>query len=263
MLPPSCRNQGGGKTAPMALTDRVEPQFGWQNQAEHLALTHMPMGIAAMTLAKKARGGAICTSHLSSASGADRAIRTRSDPPHIHCDNEFAQVNARVLQTQLARQKLAAREMRRAYRDAIRSGRNDAENVTADLEDELNVAREEILLQQNDKHALKASLDLLVSENARLSQRLAERNTTLEQARDGLERGKAALDAAQTAHNSLNAAVDEANRKQQTAGNKLDAVKLRMQKFDGRAQCLASKISDRKQQSQSCENRAQQAACCA
>ncbi|MFZ0777290.1 MAG: hypothetical protein WAM74_12445, partial [Xanthobacteraceae bacterium] len=40
----------------MALTVKVEPQFGWQKQAEHLALTHTPMGIAAMTLAKTAHG---------------------------------------------------------------------------------------------------------------------------------------------------------------------------------------------------------------
>lgn len=209
----------------MALTGKVEPQFGWQNQAGHLALTHMPMGIAAMTLAKKARGQGFVRATIPFPPVAGEP--SENDPTLLrsHGDNDFALLSARDLQTQLARQKLAAREMRKRI-ETLSARASDADKRYSDLEDELNVAGDEILLQQNDKHALQTSLDLLVSENARLSQRLAERDTTLEQARDGLERGKAALDAAQTAHNSLNAAVDEANRKQQTAGSKLDAAKI-------------------------------------
>jgi chromosome segregation ATPase len=209
----------------MALTGKVEPQFGWQKQAEHLALTHTPMGIAAMTLAKKAHGQGFVQATIPYPPVT--AEPSEHDPTltRSHGDSDFALLSARDLQTQLARQKFAAREMRKRI-ETLSARASDADKRYSDLEDELNVAREEILLQQNDKHALQTSLDLLVSENARLSQRLAERNTTLEQARDGLERGKAALDAAQTAHNSLNAAIDEANRKQQTAGNRLDAAKL-------------------------------------
>jgi chromosome segregation ATPase len=209
----------------MALTGKVEPQFGWQNQAGHLALTHMPMGIAAMTLAKKVHEQGFVQAPIPYPAVAGDP--SENDPTLLrsHRDSDFALLSARDLQTQFARQKLAAREMRKRI-ETLSARVDDADKRYSDLEDELNVAREEILLQQNDKHALQTSLDLLVTENARLSQRLAERDTTLEQARDGLERGKAALDAAQTAHNSLNAAVDEANRKQQTADNKLEAAKF-------------------------------------
>ncbi len=224
----------------MALTDRVEPQFGWQNQAEHLALTHTPMGVAAMTLAKKARGGAIPRADLSSASGADRASNIRPVPLHIHSPNEFAQANARVLQTQLARQKLAARQMRECI-EALSQRAEDAEKRYADLEDEVNVAREEILLQQNEKHSLKASLDSLVSDNAQLMVRLTESNALFEQARDQTERGKAALDAAMLVHSSLSAAVEEANGRRRAAEDKLEAVNLECRKLTAALNALHRK----------------------
>lgn len=197
----------------MAPTGKVEPQFGWHNQAAHLALTHTPLGVAAMTLAEKARGPAFARAELRYAPGDSRAA------------NQVTSASARELQTQLARQRLVGRQMRQCI-EALSQRAEDAEKRYADLEDELNVAREEILLQQNDKHSLQASLDLLANENARLTASLAENNAALEQARDRIERGKAELDAANLAHKSLSAAVEEANGKQRVADGKLDAVKL-------------------------------------
>lgn len=214
----------------MALTGKVEPQFGWQNQAEHLALTHTPMGIAAMTLAKKAHGQELVQATIPYPPVTGEAPENDLPLRRGHREIDFALLSARDLQTQLARQKFAARQMRKRV-ETLSARASDADRRYSDLEDELNVVREEILLQQNDKHALQTSLDRLASENTRLSQRLAERDTALEQAQDGLERSKAALDAAQTAHNSLNVAVDEANKKQQTVRNKLDAVELECRKL--------------------------------
>lgn len=148
----------------MALTDRVEPQFGWRNQAEHLALMHTPMGVAAMTLAQKARRGAVSRAELPYAS-AERASDIEPVPLPIHSPHEFTLTRAKEMQTQLARQKLAGRQMRECI-DALSQRAEDAEKRSADLDDEVNVAREEILLQQNEKHSLQASLDFLVSENA-------------------------------------------------------------------------------------------------
>ncbi len=214
----------------MALTGKVEPQFGWQNQAEHLALTHTPMGVAAMTLAKKAREHAFTKADLPYASGEGQTPDIEPSRLHSHPANEFTLPNVGELQTQLARQKLVGRQMRECI-EALSQRVEDADKRYADLEDELNVAREEILFQQNDKHSLQASLDLLVSENAQLTGRLTESNAALEQARDQIERGRAALDAAQLAHNNLSAAVEEANGKQRAADNKLDAVNLECRKL--------------------------------
>jgi chromosome segregation ATPase len=223
----------------MALTGKVEPQFGWQNQAEHLALTHTPMGVAAMTLANKARGPAFPRTELPYPS-ADQGLDIKPSFLHSHPANELTMASAREMQTQLARQKLVARQMRECI-EALSQRAEDAEKRYDDLEDELNVAREEILLQQNDKHSLQTSLDLLMSENARLTGRLAESNAEIEQARDQIERERAALDAANRAHNSLSVAVGEANGKQRTADNKLDAVKLECQKLTAALNALHRK----------------------
>ncbi len=224
----------------MARTGKVEPQFGWQNQAEHLALTHTPMGVAAMTLAKKARGRALASAHLSGASGENRPCDAELSPLHGRPLNEYTPASATELQAQLARQKLAARQMRERI-EALSRRVEDADNRYADLEDELNVAREEILLQQNDKHALQGSRDLLAGENAELTRRIAESSAALEQARGRIEHGKAALAAAKLMQNSLSAAVDEARAKQETADNKLDAVELECRKLTAALSALHRK----------------------
>jgi DNA repair exonuclease SbcCD ATPase subunit len=211
----------------MALTGKVEPQFGWQNQAAHLALTHTPMGVAAMTLAKRARGRthAYMPTDLHAAAGQDQALGAAPDSPHGHPADDFTAARERELQTQLARQKLAARQMRERI-EALSRRAEEADKRYADLEDELNVAREEILLQQNDKHSLQAARDLLVDETAELTRRLTENHAALEQARDQIERAKAALNAATLAQNSLQAALADAHGKERAANEKLDAVKL-------------------------------------
>jgi len=183
-----------------------------------------------MTLAKKARGGAFPRADLPYASGADRASDIEPDPLHIYSPNEFTLAHAKELQTQLARQKLVGRQMRECI-EALSQRAEDAEKRYADLNDEVNVAREEILLQQNEKHSLKASLDLLVNENAQLTARLTENDAALQQARDRIGRGMAALDAEKLARNSLSAAVEDANGKWRAAENKLDAVNLECRKL--------------------------------
>jgi predicted nucleic acid-binding Zn-ribbon protein len=207
----------------MAPTGKVEPQFGWQNQAEQLALTHTPTGVAAMTLAKKTRGRSFATADLSYAPDRAPGIEPHSLPGQAA--RETTLPAARELQTQLARQKLVGRQMRDSI-EALSQRAEDAEKRYADLEDELNVAREEILLQQNDKHSLQTSLDSLAGENAQLTARLAESNAALEQARNQLQHGNASLNVAKLAHNSLSAALEEGNRRQRAADSKLDAATL-------------------------------------
>lgn len=224
----------------MALTGKVEPLFGWQNQAEHLALTHTPMGVAAMTLAKKARGRTSPLADPPYASGECQGSDVEPRLLYGHPESRFTLASAGELQTQLARQKLVGRQMRERI-EALSQRAEDADKRYADLEDELNVAREEILLQQNDKHALQASLDLLGSENAQLTGRLTESNAALERARDQIERGTAALDAAKLAHGSLSAAVEEANGKRRAADDKLDAVELECRKLTAALDALHRK----------------------
>jgi crescentin len=199
-------------------------RFGWQEQSERLALTHVPMGIAAMTLAKRAReqafskANALCSSSEGEPSNSNARAR------------ELAAANSEDFRAQLTRQRLAASEMRKRI-DVLFTRAADAEGRYADLEDELNVARREILLQQDDKHLLQTSLDLLISENELLTRRLAESDSQVEKTRHQIEHGEAALKAAELARGRLSAAVDETNRKQQVADDRLDAVKLECEKL--------------------------------
>jgi chromosome segregation ATPase len=49
-----------------------------------------------------------------------------------------------------------------------------ADKRAAELENELSLARERLVLEENEKHSLQMSLDMTVSEYSRLSNRLAE-----------------------------------------------------------------------------------------
>lgn len=176
-----------------------------------------------MTLAKKARQHTPAGADLHSGRGENRGSESDRTPLYRHPANEFTVTSARELQTQLARQKLAARQMRERI-ETLSQQVVDSDNRYADLEDELNVVREEILLQQNEKHALQAARDLLITENARLTGCLNESNAALDQAREQIERHRTTLDTATLTHNTLSAAVEEANERQRVANDKLDAA---------------------------------------
>jgi|GEM_PF-5992581 len=143
---------------------------------------------------------------------------------------EFEQASIRDLQTRLARQNLAAREMRERIQ-ALSARAADADKRYAELDDELNVAREEILLQQDDKHSLQRSLDLLACENAQLSNRLVDSDDALKKAHCELEREKATLRDAEFARNSLTAALDQANANRQSDADKLKALTFECKKL--------------------------------
>lgn len=62
------------------------------------------------------------------------------------------------------RETLAARAARAAI----------ADKRATELENELSLARERLILEENEKHSLQVSLDLTISECSRLSSRLVE-----------------------------------------------------------------------------------------
>lgn len=107
----------------------------------------------------------------------------------------------------------------------------EADARYAELKDELNVARDEILLQQDDKHFLQRSLDALADENRRLSDCLAESDAAGEGACLKIERMKQELNAALLARKDLTAALDEMRQKHQRDAENLRASRLERTKL--------------------------------
>lgn len=57
-----------------------------------------------------------------------------------------------------------------------------ADQRVTELEDEFGPARDELIRRENENRSLRASLDLVVSDNSRLCHHLAERNAAINNA---------------------------------------------------------------------------------
>jgi chromosome segregation ATPase len=216
---PSCRNRGRGWAAPMAPTDQAVRRFSWENQSERLTATHMAVGLAALAIVSEARS----------------RMRLRAPTTRLHFHDpesnivkndrarEFALSGIEDQQTQLARQNLAAREMRERI-EALSARVTEVDKRYAELQDELDVAREEILLQQNDKYSLQKSIDALVKENAHLVHCLADREAAAKEAHSQIEQTEKALNAGQLARKDLAAALENERQKRRIESDALRAA---------------------------------------
>ena len=115
--------------------------------------------------------------------------------------------------------------------EALSAQAADADKRCVELQDELDVSRDGMLLQQNDKHALQTSLESLARENTQLAHRLAESEITVKKARSQIEQARKALNAAQLARKDLTAALDEARQKSERNSDSLKAAKLERTKL--------------------------------
>ena len=106
-----------------------------------------------------------------------------------------------------------------------------ADKRMVELEGEVALTREKFVLLEIEKQSLNRTLDQTVADNSRLSRRLAESETSLENARSRLEQMNTALTAAETERNKLTTALDEANEQRRTEINtlnmRLEAAHLR------------------------------------
>lgn len=214
----------------MAPTGKAARRFGWDIQTENLTVTHMAVGMAALTLAERARGRPVARAQSARSRTEDKTAENEPRIINHGHPHELTLAGVKDLQAQLARQSLAAREMRERI-EALSARATDADNRYTELEDELNVSRNEILLQQNDKHALETSLDRLTRENAQLTHRLGESEIAVKKSGSQIEQVQKALYAAQLSCKDLTGALDEARQKSQSESNSLKAAKLQRTKL--------------------------------
>jgi chromosome segregation ATPase len=209
----------------MAPTGNAVRRLGWKVQTENLAVTHGAVGIAALALAKQAHG-----QEFPVALFCERNEERTSSARRQALESEFELTSVRDLQMQLARQKLANHEMKKRVQ-SLSARATDAETRYAELKDELNVARDEILLQQDDKHSLQKSLDALADENGRLAHGLAESNAAVEDARSKIEQINKELNVAQLARRDLTAALVEVQERHQRQADDLKVARLERTKL--------------------------------
>ena len=162
----------------MALNGRKVQRGGWQHQAERLALTHTAMATTAMAAAEHARhrGASNPVSCHLRAGGAEFQLSLEAsiieparefDSPHakhVAWEQQVARAAAAGWLLNGSRETLAARAARAA----------SADKRVTELEDKLSLARERLVLEENENYSLQMSLDLTISENSRLSSQLAE-----------------------------------------------------------------------------------------
>jgi len=205
----------------MAPTGKAVRRFEGQEEFGSLPPLHNWIEVAPSRWPKKSKNKGLY------AGDAASRLHTSQDPlnkgPRIvkrQCTEEFEAIGVRDLQAQLARQKLATREMTERI-ETLSVKAEATEQICADLQDELDVAREEILLQQNDKYSLQASLDEQISKNVQLAQRLAQSEAAAVKLSSRLEQAKTALSAIVVARNNLVVELDAAHRTRDSEANAL------------------------------------------
>jgi hypothetical protein len=242
-----------------ALTSKAVREHGWQRQAEHLSIAHLAVGMAVMSAAGQSRPSSKRFTHNTQPADAELKRGLATDKiarkiaprqiPSAHEETSTSQTRGENVAEANGRLSLLSDERDRRDRvirlrrtsfdpvvDAtvhlsgllIESSAASADRKNPELKGELGAAQEERIHWENESRSLQASLDLLISENSRLSRclqesaaaasssRIAELEGELYEARSQLEQKKAALIAADADHNRLAAARNGTNEKQRT-----------------------------------------------
>ena len=159
----------------MALTGRKAPRGGWQHQAERLAFIHTAVIATAAEQARHRAASNPVSCHLRTC-GTEFQHRFEAGITDLAHEPD-SPITKFVEREQQAARETAAAWLLNGRREtlAARASRTaTAEKRATDLEDELALARERIVLQENENHSLQLSLDLTTSENSHLTNQLAE-----------------------------------------------------------------------------------------
>src|SRR5580704_12074452 len=203
----------------MALAGKKAPLHGWRHQAERLALNHTGVATAAWAATER-RPLTEPVSCYFSAAGA------KSERDQEASVNETSN-DAKHAEQQMAREAILAwiLNARRETLAARAAKAKAAVERIAELEAKLDTALERIGLQDNENQSLQTSLDLTVSENLRLSNRLSESDATLEKISSEIEK----LKTSEAEHNKLSSVVD---KKIELLQNLLQVKERRVQKLE-------------------------------
>jgi chromosome segregation ATPase len=235
-----------------ALTSEIVREHGWQRQAEHLSLAHAAVGLAAMVTTGRPRRRTslkLLPTNISPveeefAEPLKQNARERRSGRTAGAHKETSTALTKGMAEAAPAGRLCSFTDQRSIRDnGIRQWRTSLDSIVdetvyltglltdkgaaaaeqriSELKGELQTLQEERTHWENEACSLQGSLDLLISENARLSRCLAESAAAAQQK-------KAALIAADAELNKLDFAFNDANERRQTEvdtlHNRLQAV---------------------------------------
>jgi chromosome segregation ATPase len=203
----------------MALAGKKAPRHGWRHQAERLALNHTGAATAAWAATERRPLTEVVSCHFSAA-GAKPECDQKTSASEASTDAKYAE-------QQMAREVAAAWIMkaRRETLAARAAKAKAADERIVELEAKFDTALERISFQDNENQSLQTSLDLIVSENLRLSNRLSESDATLEKISSELEQ----LKTSEAERNKLSSVVD---KKIELLQNLLQVKERRVQKLE-------------------------------
>ena len=159
------------------------------------------------------------------------ARELESNKAELTSENAAARTGIAKLENQLAQETASGRALSEENRILLDHA-NSADKRIVELEADAALARETLLLLDNDKSSLQVALDQTLGENSRLSRRLTESENALTAARTRNEQTENKLAAAEGDRNKLSAACDEANERRQSEGYTLN---LRVEAMRSRA----------------------------
>ena len=225
----------------MALAGKKAPRHGWRHQAERLALNHTGVATAAWAATERRPLMEPVSGHFSVAGAKSErdqetsANETSNDAKHI--EQQMAREAAAAWILKARRETLAARAAKAKA----------ADERIAELEALFETALERIAFQYNENQSLQTSLDLTVSENLRLSNRVSESDATLERISSELEQ----LKTSEAERNKLSSVVD---RKIELLQNLLQVKERRVRKLE---QARSKLMDDTKKLLRTCAKRDQ------
>ena len=194
---------------------------------------------AAMSRARpRSSGCATNWSWCSRARATPRASRTE-------LSDELSTVRGRVaeLGRQLSLETSTARTLGRRKAFAVRAFEL-CRQAYRRAGGRLSVAKERLVLLENEKRSLQNSLEQLVADNSKLTRRVNESDNALANVRTRLEQAETSLATSETERNKLTAAVDEANERRQAEANTLN---MRLEAMQSRATAAEKLLADVRQ----------------
>lgn len=209
----------------MAFAGKAAQRDGWGYQAEHLALTHSALGLAALAVARR-RPACAPQAEKPAPAEAWAPPRPSSQPPLGAAEQQAPQEHLSARIRTLTSLSVAANKK------------------IATLETELGSTREELVRRDNENRSLQTSLDMMMSENARLSSSGGDDENVSDGDKSELRRMKDAVEAAEAELERMKAAVEAAEAERDEAHTRLAQAKAAAAAAENERDTLAAALDE-------------------
>jgi len=238
----------------MAFTGMAARRNGWRLQAEHLVAIHSVAGIAATVVTEHVRRSTaqkqpirLEENDLEIANELERlrAKLAERDAALARAEERTAFLTRRVsqLERQVAREAAVARMLSEQLETLAENAAAVAEPA-AEPDDEFSATRDELVLLENANHSLQMSLDLVISENSRLSDCLTATDSAVERESSEFARMKTALDWFVSENTRLSGCLAGADSAIDKSRAELARMKTERDRFESENSRLSQRLAE-------------------